>query len=302
MAKLLPAWGATTEPEIGGTIADALNSVYRRAQFLERVLTFLKSLDILAPPCAVVPLLEARADLASEASNLRRTLLPAVAPEIRDAMGKAMDALDAQILKVPSDLKMWVDAPSQWKAGAYEEAITRPPMGSTMPSPADLFSSPSWQDVQDAASNLLHLGMLGWLITMGPPGAVVAGIMYGGGIGEAITAALSRQTTTTDVGLKPVLQGILSHAMRFENRVKPSVYQQVLGAWMLTQSSPSPEVMKAGMQNLNPYLLPPMPEVWDGGFDHLTRNEKPKESGAWIIALLLGSVLGLSVAALTEQS
>jgi hypothetical protein len=45
-----------------------------------------------------------------------------------------------------------------------------------------------------------------------------------------------------------------------------------------------------------------MPEVWDGGFDHLTRNEKPKESGAWIIALLLGSVLGLSVAVLAEQS
>jgi len=297
LAKLLPAWGGT-EPEIGGTIADALNSVFRRAQFLERVLGFLKTLGELAPPCAVVPLSAARAELVAEAADIRRTLLPSVAPEIRDAIAKSLDALDAQIAKIPSDVQSWRDAPTQWRVGAREDAI-RVPTGKLGAIPP-LLVGPDWAAARDAALALLNLGALGWLITMGPPGAVVAGITYGGGIGEAITAALSRQVRAAPAGLKPVLQGIMSNTLRFEQRVKPAVYQQVLGAWMLTQSSPSPEVMRAGMTDLNPYLLPPMPETWDGSFAHLTRNEKPKESGSWLIALLLGSFLGLSVAVLTE--
>jgi hypothetical protein len=97
-----------------------------------------------------------------------------------------------------------------------------------------------------------------------------------------------------------VLQTVLTRAARFEQRTKPAVYQQVLGVWMLTQSSSTPDIMRAGMTGMNPYLLPPMPEVWDGSFDHIMRGQGTKESAAWLIALLLGGVLGLSVAALTE--
>jgi hypothetical protein len=298
LAKLLPAWGET-EADIGGTIADALNSVFRRAQFLERVLGFLKTLGELAPPCAVVPLSAARAELVAEAADIRRTLLPSVAPEIRDATTKGLDKLDAQIAKIPTDVQSWRDAPTQWRVGASEGTVRVPTgkLGATTP-PAPVL--PSWEDAKDAAEVLLHLGTLGWLISTGPAGAVVAGVMYGGGIGERLTSLVEGRIGDAPAGLKPVLQGIMSNYLRFEQRTKPAVYQQVLGAWMLTQSSPSPEVMRAGMTNMNPYLLPPMPEVWDGSFKHLATAEKAPESGSWLIALLLGSFLGLSVAVLTE--
>ena len=296
MARRLPAWGAT-EPEIGGTIADALNSVYRRAQFLERVLGFLKTLGGLAPPCAVVPLVEQRAELAREASDIRRTLLPVVAPEIHDAISKSLDALDAQIIKIPTEVPMWVDAPSQWQAGAYEAATSVP---TSSLRGARSLGSLDWSDVQSAASALLDVAVAGWLITMGPPGAVVAGVTYGGGIGEAIKDLAERRIGSVSDDLGAVLRTVVAASVRFEQRTKPSVYQQVLGAWMLTRSSSTPDIMRAGMTGMNPYLLPPMPEVWDGSFDHLTRESSAGESANWLIALLLGGFIGLSVAALTE--
>ena len=296
MSNLLPAWGAT-EPDIGGTIADALNSVYRQAQFLERVLGFLKTLGDLAPPCAVVPLSEARTEIAQQAAEIRRTLLPELAPEVREKIAKALDELDTKIAKIPTDVKTWVDAPSQWKVGAWDEVVRVPTSAlGWAASGAGL----SWGDAKDAAMVLLNAATVVWLISVGPAGAFVAGTMYSGRLGNEIGELVNRLARSTGPDLRSVLRRVVENALRFEQRTKPSVYQQVLGVWILTQSSPTPEVMKAGMTNMNPYLLPPMPEVWDGAFDHLARQEKPSESGSWLIALLLGGFLGLSVAALTE--
>jgi hypothetical protein len=295
LSKLLPAWGET-EPEIGGTIADALNSVYRQAQFLERVLKFLSSLGDLAPPCAVVPLSKARAKLVTEAADLRRTLIPVAAPEIREAMTRSLDALDAQIAKIPSDLKMWTEAPSQWQAGAYEGATAVPTRALGWSASG---SGLSWADAKAAALALLDVGTAAWLITTGPPGALIAGLMYSGGIGDAIVALAESRVRDVAPGLKAVLASVLAEAVKFEQRTKPSVYQQVLGAWMLTRTSSSPEVMREAMAVTNPYILPPMPETWDGSFDHLLERGSTA-SGSWLIALLLGGFLGLSVAALTE--
>ena len=282
---------------IGDTVADALNALYREAQFLERVGGFLKSLGDLAPPCAALPYVEQRDRLIALATKLRATLVPTAGPSIREAVTRALDAVETKLNATPVITQAWIDAPEQWKAGAYELAhgvVTRA-LGWVAG-----YSGMSWSEVQSVGRTLLDAGTFAWLITLNPTGAVIAAVTYRGDMWADLERVLKLTPVDAIGELKSALQNTIAEAVKFETRFKPSIYQQVLGVWLLARTSASPDVMKVAMANMNPYTLPTMPEAWDGSFRHM-RQGSGGESGAWLIALLLGSFLGLSIAALTAE-
>lgn len=268
------------------SVIDSINWINQAIDILRRLGSLLEPMGDLAPPCAAVPYMEAREEIANLIVQWRTRARPEIAnPEVLD---NALSALDEKMGQVPVLTQMWTDAPPTWQV----PSVPRPTAGSAMSGWSDF-----WRSVGDAAVD----AGAGALITIGAVAGSPAVIV--GGSAVLVTSGVL-QAYRGDPGVVGTQTKWCSDltarvALKFHGRTLPSIYQQMLAVYMLGRAKPDKDTMREFMTRLNPYDLPTMPPGWNGTFAHV-QSEKT-EGASWFLALLVGGLVGLGTAVVLAE-